>query len=142
MNDTNIISTIFLTPETYTPVRICVKNAIPSSLRGFTWIVEITEVNTELLKNTLGVDFNRVQRGYYLENSKGFIPHMEGDHYALLISIHALPRECLIDMSLDSKIFKIEQAFIPDAKPGCLTHPLLVQQGHDIDRMFYIEKVA
>ena len=43
----NILSTIFITEETF-PFYTLVKNAIPNSLRGFTWYVERTPEGAEV----------------------------------------------------------------------------------------------
>ena len=52
----NILSTIFITEETF-PIHTVVKNALANSLRGFTWYVDRTPENEKILQEALGVDY-------------------------------------------------------------------------------------
>ena len=136
----NILSTIFITEETF-PFYTLVKNAIPNSLRGFTWYVERTPENEKVLQEALGVDFKRTQYGYYLEHTKGFIPHENGDHIALCVSIADLTLEQLQTLATKPSVFKIHNDETVDRmsdKPH-LTHPLLFKSGDGIDRVYIIQ---
>jgi hypothetical protein len=136
----NILSTIFITEETF-PIHTVVKNALANSLRGFTWYVERTPENEKVLQEALGVDFKRTQYGYYLEHTKGFIPHENGDHIALCVSIADLTLEQLQTLATKPSVFKIHNDETVDRmsdKPH-LTHPLLFKSGDGIDRVYIIQ---
>lgn len=137
----NYISTIFITEETF-PIHAIVKNAIANPLRGFTWYVERTPGNEKILQDVLGVDFKRTQYGYYLEHSKGFIPHENGDHIALCVSIADLTVDQLRKLADKPAIFKIHKDVfdVPSDKPS-LTHTLLIKCGEGIDKVYFINKL-
>lgn len=135
----NIIPTIFLTEETF-PIHAVVKNALANPLRGFTWYVERNPENEKVLQEALGVDFKRTQYGYYLEHSKGFIPHENGDHIALCVSIADLTLEQLQTLATKPSVFKIHNDGTVDVSDRSnLTHPLLFKNGDRIDRVYIIQ---
>lgn len=137
----NIISTIFLTEETF-PIHAVVKNALANPLRGFTWYVERTPENEKVLQEALGVDFKRTQYGYYLEHTKGFIPALEGDHIALCVSITELTLDQLKILADKPSVFKIHKdVLITEVDKTSLTHPLLIKNGDGIDRVYIINKL-
>ena len=135
----NILSTIFITEETF-PIHTVVKNALANSLRGFTWYVDRTPENEKILQEALGVDFKRTQYGYYLQHSKGFIPHENGDHIALCVSIADLTLEQLQTLATKPTVFKIHNDVTVDVSDKSnLTHPLLFKNGDGIDRVYIIQ---
>lgn len=135
----NILSTIFITEETF-PIHTVVKNALANSLRGFTWYVDRTPENEKILQEALGVDFKRTQYGYYLQHSKGFIPHENGDHIALCVSIADLTLEQLQTLATKPSVFKIHKdASVIESDKSNLTHPLLFKNGDGIDRVYIIQ---
>lgn len=135
----NIISTIFLTEETF-PIHAVVKNALANPLRGFTWYVERTPENEKVLQEALGVDFKRTQYGYCLEHTKGFIPHENGDHIALCVSVADLTLEQLQTLATKPSVFKIHNDGTVDVSDRSnLTHPLLFKNGDGIDRVYIIQ---
>ena len=135
----NILSTIFITEETF-PIHTVVKNALANSLRGFTWYVDRTPENEKILQEALGVDFKRTQYGYYLQHSKGFIPHENGDHIALCVSIADLTLEQLQTLATKPSVFKIHKgATVIESDKSNLTHPLLFKNGDGIDRVYIIQ---
>ena len=137
----NIISTIFINEETF-PIHAIVKNALANPLRGFTWYVERNPENEKVLQEALGVDFKRTQYGYYLEHSKGFIPHENGDHVALCVSIIDLSLDQLKILAEQPTVFKIHSSIVMgDDKKNRLTHPNLIKNGDGIDRVYIIDKL-